>query len=238
MTIDELVADYMARTGRIEDNRQMTLTATPLVRVVGLWSTAPQSGKTTAADALTDATFCHGAQDFLTERVSFAAPLRKAIMTLLVDVLGVDYRIAWAHCHDGPLREVPIPGVGKSFVEIAIKIGTDVGRGWLGEDTWVRPWERRVDELLAARYARVILSDDMRFPNEAAAVRKRGGVLIGIHRPGYGVSAQRAAAEGKLSLDMMDAVITNDGDLETFKRNVVKAAMRLGVDVGPDGYGG
>ena len=200
------------------------------VRLVGLWAPAPQSGKSTAAKEIAEHTFCHGAQDFLYQTVSFAGPMRRVILSLLVEQ-GVDHDVIHAHMHDGALKEVPIPGVGKSFVELAIKIGTDVGRNWLGEDTWTKLWERDARRYMGATYHPLVLADDVRFPNEAAAVRRLGGVMIGIDRPDATVSAARAAAEGKLTLADMDAVVTNDVPLPIFKARVVATARSLGVDV-------
>lgn len=198
------------------------------VKLVGFWAPAPQSGKSTAAEELAEHTFCSGAQDFLYQRVSFAAPMRVLIVGLC-RLQGVDDDTIWAHMNDGALKEVPIPGVGRSFIELAIEVGTRLGRGFIGEACWVKPWERDVREWLSGSY--LVLTDDVRFPNEAAAVRRLGGVMIGIHRPGATVSAARAAAEGKLSLDDMDAVVTNDVPLPIFKARVVAVARKLGVDV-------
>lgn len=220
---EAMVADYAVRAmtgGRIEDPRQRDLLEP--VRVVGLWAPAPQSGKTTAAEALFRAVR-------YTARVGFADPLREIIESMLY-TLGVDGDVAARHIHDGALKEVPIPGIGRSFVELAIKLGTDVGRNWLRDTIWVDRWRGTASQMFEAGVS-LVVCDDVRFENEAPAIREFGGVLIGIRRPGAAVSEQRAAAEGRLSFDDMDAVIDNDGDLATFESRVVETARRLGVAV-------
>lgn len=213
------LADYRAKVGGyVFDPRQGEMFKAP--KVVGLWSPAPQSGKSTARLELVG--YPRGAA------VSFAEPLRHSIWHFLV-AIGVSFDDADLYVRDDRFKEVPIPGVGKSFIELAIMFGTQVGRGWIGEDVWVKPWRTRAAAAIESGWS--VVSDDMRFPNEAAAVRDLGGVLIGIHRPGAEVSAQRAAAEGRLSLDDMDAVVVNDCDLDTFRRRVVETARRLGVQV-------
>lgn len=207
--------------GRIDDPRQPELIPQP--RVVGFWSPAPQSGKSTAVGAVRAA-----AGGLVVHDVSFAAPLRALIVRFLTDQ-GVPSEIIHGHMSLGHLKEVPIPGVGKSFVELAVKLGTEFGRSWVGDDVWTKAYHTRVWPMTTAGpYVRV-LTDDVRFPNEAAMIRSLGGVLVGVYRPGAEVSEQRRAAEGRLSFDDMDAVVLNDTDIETFRQRVVGKVRRLGA---------
>ena len=187
--------------------------------MIGLWSPAPQSGKSTAAEALGDASPRVSA-------VGFADPLRELIYTFLWSQ-GISCDRVRRYLHDGSAKEEIIPEVGKSFVQLAIALGTTFGRDFIGEDCWVAPWRRGTRQLLNSEA--IVVTDDMRFPNEAEAVRAAGGILIGIVRPGATVSTQRAAAEGHLTESDMDAVIYNEGSIEDLEERVLRVAKRLGV---------
>ncbi len=59
---------------------------------------------------------------------------------------------------------------------------------------------------------------DVRFPNEAQAIKDRGGIVIRVNRPGYGTSitdlASAHPSETALDGFEFDYTINNDGDLE------------------------
>ena len=65
-------------------------------------------------------------------------------------------------------------------------LGTEGVRGHLGEDAWIRALERRIDEDAAAEDASPnIVITDVRFPNEAKAIRDRGGEIWRVRRYGF-----------------------------------------------------
>ena len=59
------------------------------------------------------------------------------------------------------------------------RLGTEGGRVALGEDVWVKA-------LFASPHAARIVIPDVRFENEARAIRERGGVVVRVHRDGVG----------------------------------------------------
>lgn len=195
-------------------------------RLIGLWAPAPQSGKSTAAEALLDTCRCGG--EFYGAKVSMADPLRRLIAAFLRE-LGVSPDDIDAHMHDGALKEVPIPGVGKSFAELAVMFGTTVGRDWISPTIWVDRFVAITSKMLENPATRLVVCDDVRFPNEAAVIRDLGGVLIGVNRPGAAVSAARAAAEGRLSFDDMDGIVVNNEGVDMLRRRAVGVARKLGV---------
>ena len=128
-------------------------------------------GKTTVAKILCAE---HGFQ-----RISFAAPLKAMLRALYVAMdLGfddIDRRIA------GDLKESPDPWLGGRTPRHAMQtLGTEWGRRCMCEDFWIGVWERAVGTSGAKR----VVVDDCRFTNEAEAVRKLGGVVIGLRREG------------------------------------------------------
>jgi len=86
-------------------------------------------------------------------------------------------------------------------------LGTEVMRNGFHEDIWIASLQRR----LHAHGSSVVVSD-VRFPNEADAIRDAGGMLLRIERPGYGGCGH--ATETALASFKADVTLVNDGTLE------------------------
>lgn len=83
----------------------------------------------------------------------------------------------------------------------------------LGPSTWV-------DVALHSPHPYTVVSD-VRFPNEAAAIRERGGQIWRVTRPGTGpVNAHES--ETALDSDVPDRVIRNTGTLDDLRREVLR----------------
>ena len=136
--------------------------------IVGLCGRAG-SGKTTAAEALVARGFAS---------ISFAAPLKRMFAALDIAPSPRDDPRVW--------RETPHPLLCGNTPRQALQtLGTEWGRDCLGADFWVRIWAAE-----AANHAHVV-ADDVRFPNEAAAIRGAGGLVIRIDRAGAGSVPRR-----------------------------------------------
>lgn len=96
-------------------------------------------------------------------------------------------------------------------------MGTEVGRDMFGENFWVEQALREVAENDLAVFT------DCRFPNEAQAIKERGGEVWRIQRPGYG-PVNGHASETSLDDWAFDRVIANDGDLTALRPKVLSAA--------------
>ncbi|HUW10754.1 MAG TPA: hypothetical protein VM537_13565 [Anaerolineae bacterium] len=99
--------------------------------------------------------------------------------------------------------------------------GTECMRKVFGDDFWVRTLERRVKTAVCSSF--VIC--DVRFPNEAEAVRSWGGHLVRVDRPGLAdvVDGRDPAHESETALDNYDGwnhVLVNDGSLEELHTKV------------------
>jgi hypothetical protein len=146
-------------------------------------------------------------------RASFADPLRAALYALnprihgtplrfLVDVLG------W----DSVKRDHP------EARELLQRMGTEVGRNLFGQDFWVEQALAAIEREDGTQY----VFTDCRFPNEAEAVRARGGRVWRIERPGV-VAVNAHPSETSLDDYRFDAVIANDGTLEALAGKVMAA---------------
>lgn len=143
----------------------MTINLDPLV--IGLAGRAG-SGKDTAAAYLSS---CHAF-----ERYAFAEPMRDMLEQMLI-AAGLDY----AYLFEPHLKERPIPGIDVSYRHLAQTLGTEWGRKLIGEDFWLRLADCALGFPDSPIHDRIVVSD-VRFPNEADWVRKRGGIVVRIDR--------------------------------------------------------
>jgi hypothetical protein len=99
-----------------------------------------------------------------------------------------------------PLKDEVNEFWGQTPRHILQVLGTEVARA-IHPDVWVRAWERRV-EIMNMHQDRPldVVADDLRFDNEAAAVRRLGGLVVQIERNGYEAPTDAHASEAGLSL--------------------------------------
>jgi hypothetical protein len=79
---------------------------------------------------------------------------------------------------EGDLKEQVISCLGVSSRYAQITIGAEWSRKLIGEDLWANTWQRGIAD------GDSVMNDSVRFPNEAEAIRRRGGIVIMIKRPG------------------------------------------------------
>jgi hypothetical protein len=87
------------------------------------------------------------------------------------------------------------------------RLGTEVGREIIGPDVWVDATFNLLGESGDVAIA------DMRFPNEAKAVKARGGIAVRVDRPGVGPANDHPS---EMALDdwPFDARVGNGSTLE------------------------
>ena len=121
------------------------------------------SGKTLVAKRLVDRYGFH--------RMRFADPLKR----MLRDGLGLSEDEV-----DGDLKMTPNAVFdGHTPRYLMQTLGTEWGRRRVSQDIWVNIWKRD-----AALVDGNIVVDDVRFPNEALAIRALGGIIWRVYRPG------------------------------------------------------
>lgn len=184
--------------------------------VIGLCGLAG-SGKSTAARHLADA---HGYV-----LLPFAKPLKA-----MARAFGLTQREM-----AGDLKEAPCEALcGKTPRQFMQWLGTEFGRQMIGQDVWIEAWRRGVGEAHIDAIAdlgdptaqALIVSDDVRFENEATAVRAMGGVVIRIMRPGAGSTSGAGHASEQFS-GTPDAIIRNDGTEQDLCDRLDRAIARL-----------
>ena len=173
-----------------------------------------RSGKDTAAQALIEDGFEHR---------SFAKALKDMAYALnpIVEVRGVTPPLRLA----GVVDALGWERAKDAYPEIRAllqRMGTDAGRKVLGENIWV---ETAIKNWMADGWSENAVFTDVRFPNEADAIRHPlGGMVIRINRPGFEPGPDAHISETALDDYPFDAVIENTGGIDDLYR-AVRAAV-------------
>jgi hypothetical protein len=168
----------------------------PRVEVMGLSGYA-RAGKDSIADYFVAK---HGYT-----KMSFADPMKQALLTLDPNIdfaggrayLSQAVRVGWDELKSSSTEIRPL----------LQKLGTEVGRNMWGEDFWVNAAINSIPD-----GSKVIFAD-VRFPNEAKAIRSLGGNVWRVSRDGV-EAANSHISETALDGYDFDKWINNSGSLE------------------------
>ncbi len=174
------------------------------------------AGKSTAAERLV--------QHWLFSRVRFAGPLKAMLLALGLDAEQVD----------GGRKEEPTPLLCGCTPRQAMQwLGTEWGRNLIGDGFWIEAWRAAVERERAQygyasgfRPLKLIVADDVRFANEAKAIRDQGGIVVRIERPGSVSASGGGHVSERLDFEP-DRIIRNEGDLAGFRAAIDALAMSL-----------
>lgn len=150
--------------------------------------------------------------------IAFADPIYAAVSAMT--------GISVAKLQDRAIKEQPIPGFGKSPRELLQLLGTEFGRNLIGKSIWIDIAMQKADGYASAGVSAVIT--DVRFDNEAEAIRARGGVIWQVVRDAPSCLAGQAArheSESGVSRHHIGRTIVNSGTLNDL-RGEVDAAMQ------------
>ncbi len=167
-----------------------------MINLIGI-SGKKESGKDTLAALIQDKS------EYPWENRKFAYAL-KEIVGVLVGISPSDL--------DSPEIKTflcPLFGGRYTYRELLQGIGTDLFREQFHPDVWV-------DALMRHFEGQYWIISDVRFPNEALAIKQRGGLLIRVERP----KSTEDAHPSETALDdyPFDYTIKNDGDLIDFEQ--------------------
>ena len=183
------------------------------VRTIGFCGPAG-AGKSTAAE--------HLMQHWRFQRVRFAGPLKAMMLALGLDPAHVD----------GDRKEEPTPLLcGRTPRQAMQWLGTEWGRNLIGERFWISAWRAAMERAPHGcrhpddRFA-LIVADDVRFANEAKAIRDRGGLVVRIERPGAGSASGGAHASERMDFGP-DRIIRNTGNVTAFRKAIDDLAASL-----------
>ncbi|WP_051593498.1 hypothetical protein [Achromobacter sp. DH1f] len=176
------------------------------LNLVGIAAKA-QSGKSTVAGFLKEA----GAYTEL----SFASPIREFVAGLLgCTVPELE-----------PIKEDVIPWCGKSPRQLMQTLGTEWGRKMVSETFWIDQAMQRIQREWAR--GQMVVISDVRFDNEAEAIRNAGGCILHLSRPDGARTVAQHLSEAGVERKPGDYSIINDGSLRALRSMV--GAWHYGV---------
>ncbi len=134
------------------------------------------------------------------KKLSFADPLKQAAKLIC--------GFSDEQCYGSDIdKETTDPYWGFSPRWFMQRFGTEVGRA-IDSDLWVKAMLRQAQKIPS------VVVCDVRFPNEAKAIRDQGGLVIRVDRPSLGPLTDTHPSETSLEGFEYDDVIVNDGSLE------------------------
>jgi hypothetical protein len=179
----------------------------PRIELIGLSGYA-RSGKDTVADSLV--------KNYGYTKKSFADPMKQALLTLDPNIdfgesrayLSQAIKVGWDELKSNSSEIRPL----------LQKLGTEVGRNMWGEDFWVNAAINSIPD------GSKIVFADVRFPNEADAIKSLGGSVWRVERPGVG-PANSHISETALDSYIFNGSIDNSSTLENLEaaiKNIIK----------------
>jgi hypothetical protein len=165
-----------------------------------------QHGKDTAAKALLERGF---------ENVKFAGAL-KAMVSAFLAYVGYDEETI-ERIVNGDLKETPLACFGgKTSRDVQQTLGTEWGRQMVWDRIWINAFDLRADQ------HEKVACTDMRFPNEVAHVKERGGTTVRVFNP----NAPRTGNDDHISESQIDTlpvdhVLINDGTIAELHAKVL-----------------
>lgn len=159
------------------------------------------AGKDTLAD--------HLAVVYGATKHHFALPLKQGLNSMFGWTMEM-----WA---DREWKEAVIPWLGKSPRQLAQTIGTEWGRELIHPELWVLLAEQRYlsyeGKIFSSCCPFVIA--DVRFNNEAAMIRRQGGVVLQVIREEASAINQHKSEAG-LQPGLVDIIVPNNGTVDEF----------------------
>lgn len=173
--------------------------------IVGLYSSLPQSGKTTVKDAFVRAGFTP---------LSFASPVKESLFVVLSG-LGVEApeRYLW-----GDWKHKVIPGMYCTGGFLMSAYATSFMRDTISQDIWVNILLQKIQN--GINY----VVDDLRFPNEFAIMDYTVNIIRPDVEPRHG---RLPKSEGQLDDYRFDYLIENTGTLNDLYLRVEAVIFRI-----------
>jgi len=162
-------------------------------------------------------------EDYGFEILRFSEALKEEILRRMPRTLQAIHYLHWGYgATPAGLRDLIYRTKPVGVRELLQEYGTEVRRQD-DEDYWVRKWTARLAEAGPR-----IVCPDMRFPNEYAAIRARGGYTLRVLRPGTQDDPANHASENSLDKYPVDCQIGNIGSLTDLRGQIKPWAQDMG----------
>lgn len=136
------------------------------------------------------------------KRRSFAAILKEVL-----SIIGFPCSSLYGSAEE---KATNVPDFGVSGRYAMQTLGTEWGRELIGPDIWV-------NSLFVNRpKGEYTVIDDVRFPNEVAAIRERGGIVLGVCRAAAQAITEHTSHASETQIDTLpvDAWLYNEATIE------------------------
>lgn len=171
----------------------------------------PGTGKDTAANRLTEG----GGWT----KVSFAAPLKRGLSTML--------NIPMEDIENPSLKNAPDYKFGRSIRYMLQSLGTEWGRNTVADDIWLQLAKENI--LHQFQQGMSVVNTDLRFENEARMVKELGGYVIKLVRDNnvqgeisMTTGLAQHASNAELPDEFIDHIIYNNYSVTMFEEEVMK----------------
>lgn len=195
----------------------MEQTKTTIIGFTG----ALESGKSTSAKIAKEFLEDEFESTFRVETMAFAEPFNK----IMLEYFGFhSYQV---YTPEGKAETHPLWNMTpREFMQ---RFGAGMRKA-IAEDIWVKTAEvammRAIVQANQAKYDRfAIVFDDVRQDNEAEMIRRHGGRIIKVIRPGHTaktVGIQGHESEKGLSENLVDYLVINDGSMDKLRVDVIR----------------
>jgi hypothetical protein len=193
-------------------------------RLIAIYSPAPQCGKTTIAKHLES---LHGFT-----HLDFRGPIRAMVTDLLFSYrqgsLAEDTRMIRGTINSR-FTQTTLP-YNPTPEHLMNTLEREWGEQCIGPLFWVRFWYQQAK--LQLENGRSVVCDDLRTPDQLAAVKRLGGEFWRVTRPGYAARPELDCRSLDGALDGQPTLwhhsIQNDGTIEMLNQ-YVDAVMRMEV---------
>ncbi len=176
-------------------------------RLIGIYASAPGSGKTTVAKYL--------AKQHNFAVISFATPLKRMVAGFLNSYGYIPTEIEELLTER---KNEILPKLKISTRQLLQTLGNEWGRECISNEVWLRTWE-----LTADRYLQLginVVCDDVRYENELALIQEKGGEIWRVDR-NEAVVNHPHSSEGQLDdFTDWDCVLKNNSTETDLTRSV------------------
>ena len=165
--------------------------------IIGITGPA-RSGKDTVSKIITDIYTSYKIK-------SFAAPIR----LIIANLIGITDSIIF-----DSIKDIPHILLNNKTPRYAMQtLGTEWGRYMISDTLWI-------DTCLNTNDTNIIISD-VRFENEAKAIKEKNGIIIKVTRPNIKIQESLHISEKGISDDYIAYNIDNSGDINDLKQKVI-----------------
>lgn len=208
------------------------------VTIIGICGKA-RSGKDTAAQAILDHIMDYSDKvefeaGYVVGIESYAAPIKSMIAMLLdfFDKGAIMQPETLQPYIDGDKKEEIIPEIGMSTRVLMQTLGTEWGRNIVNPDIWLNSMRARLakyPELVDHGYkGAFVLIPDVRFENEAKALKDLGATILYVDRAVDEVGDGDHSSESGIPGSLIDFKVFNDNiEISEFKPTVVSILASL-----------